>query len=338
MGGKDNKKNSEDESDLMKKRKTLKRTGIVLCWLVILFCLSPPDVVPGAAGTESKQTGRVRDAPVIQSVEATSQAAVCLSWKKVKHAARYTVYRAAEKNGEYEKLKITSQCAVIDRTGKPLHTYYYKVAAVYKDDLGQWEEGKCSRAAKVKVRRVARKTAYVGDSIMSGFRSYGIIKNTKKQRVIAKIGISTSNFYKGNLMGTLLHYNPDRMFIMLGMNALPGKRNVSYMDYILKYYGYIIKACLKKKPDMEIIVVGVTPVSRYANVRLANVKLFNKKLKKLISNYQSVHYLDLFPVLADSDGYLARRYNGGDGVHWKKATYDLVLKEMDAFINKFAIK
>lgn len=320
----------------------LKRTirEVMIGWMFLFALLYPVSVVQASdnkADDKSMQKDYIPEKPIIKTAEATSGAAVSLSWKKVRRASRYTVYRSSKKNGTYKKLRTTSKCTFSDKTGKQLHTYYYKVSASCKNNSDKWSEGRCSRAVAVKVRRIARKIAYAGDSIMSGYSIYGLIPNSKKQKVIAQTGVSTSNFYNGQCMKRLLDYNPDRLYIMLGVNALPGRTNSTYMDYIIKYYGYILGKCLKKNPDMEIIVMGVSPVGRGANVRLGSVKLFNKKLKTLLKNkkFRDVHYMDLFPVLADSSGYLKGQYGAGDNIHWNRGTYSLVLQEMKKAVRKF---
>lgn len=327
----------EDVYILMGKRKAMKSVGMAL-WCITAFLFLPPgNEVLASPDTEKSQSALLPDSPAVRSVEATSQAEICLFWDKVKGAERYTVYRAAEKKGMYKKLASTSKCTFKDKTGKQLHTYYYRISASCKDEEGQWAESKYGRAVRAKVRKIARKTAYVGDSIMGDFYSYRVLTNTKSRKLITKVGVSTSNFYNSALMGKLLDYNPDRMFIMLGMNALYRGTSPGYMDYIVKYYGRILNACMKKNPDMEIIVMSVTPVRKNAVEKLKDVKLFNKKLKKLLKEkrYKDVHYLDLFPLLLGRDGYLKAEYSAGDGVHWRKKTYETVLDVMNDFIKKF---
>lgn len=274
------------------------------------------------------------DNPVITEVKATSDSRIKLTWTKVKGAETYHVYRSTSRNGNYREIASTGKLKYTDQTGKQLKTYYYKICASCGngDDL---TISKYSKGISAKVRKRAKKILYVGDSVMSGFSVYGIIKNTKSHKVISKIGVNTPNFYKSSLMSSVLSYNPDRMYIMLGMNGLPGKSNSSYQKVMVDYYKKILKKCLKKNPDMEIIVVGVSPTGRGSSVSMSNVKAFNKKLKKMTKPYDTVYYMDLTPVLGDGSGYLKKCYNGGDGIHWKKAAYQKVFDAFKKFAREF---
>jgi lysophospholipase L1-like esterase len=269
---------------------------------------------------------------------ATSKGALRFTWGKIQNANKYVIYRATEKTGEYIEIGSTKKNTYTDKSGKALHTYYYKVMAVGTDKNGELVASTLSKAQKAKVRKKAKKTAYVGDSIFTGFPLYGVIRNTSSHKVYAKVGINTKSFLSSDLMRKLLKYNPDRMFIMLGVNSLPGKVNSKYMDYILGYYQKIINQCLKKNPDMEIIVIGVAPVSRSANVRLSKVHQYNKKLKKMFSasKYKdNVHYCSLDSVLGDKSGYLPSKYSAGDGVHWKSSAYRKVRDALNDFAKEF---
>ena len=57
-----------------------------------------------------------------------------LTWDKVDGAAKYYIYRANSKNGEYIKIKTTvSATSFTDTTAKTGRTYYYKVKAIHKN-------------------------------------------------------------------------------------------------------------------------------------------------------------------------------------------------------------
>ena len=297
-------------------------------WITgVLVVLAVFTIRSGIAYAAEYSLGR----PVITEVKATSDSKIRLTWSKINHAERYHIYRSTKRTGNYKEIASTGKLKFTDKTGKQLKTYYYRICASYGDDE-DLTISKFSKVIKVKVRKKAKKILYVGDSVMSGYSSYGIIKNTKSQKVITKIGVSTPNFYKSSLMNSVLSYNPDRMYIMLGMNGLPGKSNSAYQNVMINYYKKILNKCLKKNPDMEIIVVGVSPTGRGSSVHMSNVKAFNKKLKKMTKAYDTVYYMDLMPVLGDRSGYLKKCYNGGDGIHWKKEAY---YKALDAF-KKFA--
>ena len=74
---------------------------------------------------------KLAKAPKIQKATAGSKNAK-LSWKKVKGATGYKVYRSTKKNGKYKKVKtITKKSLVTFKAKKSNKKYYYKVV-VYK--------------------------------------------------------------------------------------------------------------------------------------------------------------------------------------------------------------
>lgn len=299
--------------------------------IVLLFLL----VVSGSFSVQAEAASKTADTlekPVIRKIAATQKETVKLQWGKVKDASGYQIYRASSKKGTYRKIGESKKNQYTDKTGKPGRVYYYKIRAQRGEPSSEeYTESKYSKAVSKRVRKKTARTAYIGDSIMSGYKSYGMIKNTKKHRIYTKIGVNTSNFYKSGLMKSALGYKPDRVCIMLGVNGLGIRWESGYMEHILDYYEKIIQAFTKRNPTVEIIVMSVAPASRGAHIRLANIKRFNKKLKGRISRYENAYYYDLFPVLANSQGYLKPQYNGGDGIHWKKPAYSRVLENLKEF-------
>lgn len=76
---------------------------------------------------------------------------VSLSWKKVKGASGYKVYKASGKNKKYSLAKTTGKTAVSVKNLKNGKTYYFKVKA-YKKVSGGEVTGNFSNAAKAKVK------------------------------------------------------------------------------------------------------------------------------------------------------------------------------------------
>ena len=55
-----------------------------------------------------------------------------LSWKKVKNATGYYIYRSTSRDGEYKKIATTSKTSYTDKKIPEMNTYYYKIAAYRK--------------------------------------------------------------------------------------------------------------------------------------------------------------------------------------------------------------
>jgi lysophospholipase L1-like esterase len=134
-------------------------------------------------------------------------------------------------------------------------------------------------------------------------------------------------------MDQLLNYKPDRMYIMLGMNCLVGSPSGGHMDTQISYYKKIIKACKKANPDMQIIVLPVTPTSPSATVKNSNINKFNSKLKSMAKSLK-VHYYDCTSVLKNSNGTLKKECSAGDGIHLTPAAYRAFKKKLDSYGKK----
>lgn len=212
-------------------------------------------------------------------------------------------------------------------------TYYYKVKAV-SGDPRTYSDSSYSKIVSATVRKKAKKIAYVGDSIMAGFREYNIVKG-KSNKDFSKIGIHTYNYYTSDYMKRLLQYKPDRMIIMLGMNSLGGNPGKTQIDNILNPYKKILNACHKKNPHMEIVVMGVSPTRNNSEVNNPAVRRFNKALKKYANSKKYLHYFDTVSFLADKSGSLKASYSGGDGIHWSKSGYNITYRKLQKYIKEW---
>ena len=284
-------------------------------------------------GADTSQKPSSLTATRIRKCTATSNSCIRLTWDKIPYAGRYEIYRAKSKKGEYKCIASTKKPRYIDKTGKVFTTYYYKVKAV-SGDPGAYSDSHYSKIVSATVRKKAKKIAYVGDSIMTGFKNYGVIKG-KNNREFAKIGIHTYNFYTSNYMKNLLQYNPDRMIIMLGMNSLGGNPGKTQIDSILNPYKKILNACHKKNPNIEIIVMGVSPTRNSSEVNNTAIRRFNKYLKKYAQSKPYIHYFDTVSFLSDKSGSLKASYSGGDGIHWSKAGYEVTYKKLKSFLKEW---
>lgn len=79
---------------------------------------------------------------------------VKLTWKKVKGADGYEIYRATSKKGKYQKIKTLKKGTIVSYTdgkAKKGKTYYYKVRAVkMPENIGERNCFKCSALWKIK--------------------------------------------------------------------------------------------------------------------------------------------------------------------------------------------
>ena len=268
------------------------------------------------------------------SVAATHKGTIELNWEKAANANQYEVYRKEKGKGEYQLLATTKKTKYVDKSGQVHVTYVYQIRPIMtdaqKEIIGIGEK---SQAVKCKVRKKNPKVAYAGDSIMTGFSVYNVLKGKKNARVFAGVGLNTGSFASSKEMKSLLKYNPDRLYIMLGVNSL-WSTDSKRLNSMWSQYEKILKKCHKKNPNMEIIVVGVAPVGKGAKISQKAVTKFNKLLKKKVSKKADMYYCDISESMSNAKGYLLPEYGAGDGIHWKSSTYRHVLKQWDNFAKK----
>lgn len=108
-------------------------------------------------GTSSyNQTGLkaityVPDTVKLKSVTAGKKKAT-VKWKKAAGASGYEIYRAAKKNGKYQKIKTTTKVKYINTKLQKGKTYYYKIRS-YKKIKGKKVYGKYSNIKSVKCKK-----------------------------------------------------------------------------------------------------------------------------------------------------------------------------------------
>lgn len=179
-------------------------------------------------------------------------------------------------------------------------------------------------------KNLAADSLFVGDSICSGFGTYGLVD---WKNVYAAGSVGARNFfdidikYYGEVKPyneALAEKNPTRVFTWMGMNDV----NVTDAATYAKNYKGIIDYTLENS-EAEVIVFAMTPVNSdfTSNEKIAS---FNAALKSMIEeNYtERVRFLDFAYVVTDSLGYLNTGYDAGDGVHLVPDVYYLAMIEI----------
>lgn len=270
----------------------------------------------------------------ITSIAATNKGTVQLKWNKVKNANRYRIYRKKSGQKKYTLIKTTTKTTYTDKNGKANVVYYYYIKPIkLNENKKVAAAGDACKARKCKVRKKNPKVAYAGDSIMTGFTCYNILKDRDNSRVFAAVSMTPKKYLSSQEMKDLLKYNPDRLYIMMGVNGL-WSSDSKWLNSMWEDYEKILKKCREKNKNMEIVVVGVAPVGKNASVSKSAVNKFNKILKENVKKKTGMYYCDIGPDLADSTGYIRSKYSAKDGVHWQVSTYRYVLGKWDKFSEK----
>lgn len=115
---------------------------------------------------------------------------------------------------------------------------------------------------------------------------------------------------------------PDKIFMMIGINDLKIGKSISY---ITANQVAIIKRIKEISPKTKIMMQSTLPVNEsmlaaiYKRLNNADINSMNSSLQKACENL-GVIYVDLHPVLADSNGQLQQELST-DGLHLKPAAY-----------------
>ena len=197
-----------------------------------------------------------------------------------------------------------------------------------KEENNDIEEGKGEGTTSNKSTNVKfdETVAFIGDSRTQGFIMYNGLKDVQDysyvglmvDTAVSKKFVKTSNGEKITLLEDMKGKNIKRVYIMLGVNEL----GWSYPQVFKSKYKELIKEIKKIKPDTQIYVQSIIPVTKS---RDKSDKYFNNtrieqynKLVKEVALEENVEYLNVQSALVNSEGYLPEE-TSPDGIHIGKS-------------------
>ena len=182
---------------------------------------------------------------------------------------------------------------------------------------------------------------FIGDSIFTGLHLYGYLD---VKNVAAAVGYTPykamyntfSQSYSGSAVDYAAERKPKRIFIMLGSNAMGAGNNY---DLIITQYNSLIEMLKLNCPDSRICVISIPPVTSdsssaaSAKINNSDIDSVNVKLKAMAGSAK-VTYFDLNKMLSDDNGYFIKDYAEMDGLHFKGATYKVLLSALQREVIK----
>lgn len=117
------------------------------------------------------------------TAKGSSWTSVKVSWKKVKNAREYQVYRASKKNGTYKKVKTTAKLSWTDKKRKTGQKYYYKVKAVasgYKASTSRVKSAKAVAKVPALKLTAGKNTIRATWTKVNGSTGYKLYRATAK--------------------------------------------------------------------------------------------------------------------------------------------------------------
>lgn len=266
----------------------------------------------------------------LQSIRITrvirySTTSLKLEWEENPSAVCYKVYRSKEKNGDYKRVALTTKTYYRDKKLKKDTTYYYKVQACTTKGSSA-RNSALSQIVSKKTKEYKRTTVFAGDSLMVGVTcALNSIDIGGNKKGVAYKGLGTMTFQTRSVFNgktgveKVLHYKPYRVYLMLGMNEIFYRG----VDDMMDNYAEIIETLKEESPNTDIVLLATSPVSKSEAKRrpgFKKISSWNKKIEKLAEKYD-VHFYDYTADYTDADGYLIKKYNGGDGIHWNMKGY-----------------
>ena len=174
--------------------------------------------------------------------------------------------------------------------------------------------------------------AFVGDSITTGLSGYAFLPETRvlagKGMNIDKINSATIVTATGEktIFDALIELQPKNVYIMLGSNGIAWLSN----QKMIEEYGAFIDEIKSGLPDSSVYILSIPPVSAKKetdpNSAILNTDIdaYNSELLAM-ANSKELYFVDINTALKGNDGKLPAEWSAGDGMHFKKDTYSVML-------------
>lgn len=170
---------------------------------------------------------------------------------------------------------------------------------------------------------------FIGDSLTQGFQVY--TSGISNASYAAYIGAGPRTFIEGtvtNINGDtvkpideILAANPKKVYILLGTNAMETLTDEAFLEYYARFLDFLVP---QLPEDTVYYIESIPPVTQAKatdeNFTLERIQNVNEQLATLAYQY-GMHYLDLYHVLCDENGYLKADYAADDGLHLNNDGY-----------------
>ena len=185
-------------------------------------------------------------------------------------------------------------------------------------DSKSYHKEKCEEFANENLTISAGQIVFLGDSITDLCELENYYTNLNLQLYNRGISGDTTIDLKNRLDVSAIDIKPSVIVLMIGTNDINWGRSVSA---ILQTYEEILKELYSNLPKLKLYIMSVIPQNKdlelytpfYIDNHISKIKELNIKLVELAAKYNAT-YVDLYPLLLDSDGYLNKKYSD-DGLH-----------------------
>lgn len=176
------------------------------------------------------------------------------------------------------------------------------------------------------------KCAFVGDSLTAGLSDYQYVSS---KNVIAEVGlnidkINTQTIRTGagekTALEALVDLSPENIYIMLGSNGIEWLSDKDMIGYYKEFTDSVKEAL----PDSKIYILSIPPVTSEREkasdnpIKNSDIDRYNSALLDM-ANENQMYYVDLNTALKGNDGKFSDGDAADDGMHFNKATYQVMI-------------
>jgi lysophospholipase L1-like esterase len=126
----------------------------------------------------------------------------------------------------------------------------------------------------------------------------------------------------------IFQFSPKQIFIYEGDNDIADKESP---DSIIAETKLLVARIKKKLPQTDIVLISPKPSILRWNLR-EEYRNLNNLLSDFASQSDKVRFIDVWPIMLDSDSEPKKNIFLDDGLHMNKSGYDLWAKEIRKFI------
>jgi lysophospholipase L1-like esterase len=194
---------------------------------------------------------------------------------------------------------------------------------------GRWLELK---AEFNKIKKKKPSSLLFGDSMTENFKIY-----LEESDSLVNMGIS-GDFSEGLIkrIDNVINYQPNSIFIMIGINDLVEKVPVSEIE---NNYVKIVELIEKNCPNTKIVIQSTLPTC-WLKSTLSSSQDVNKRVQKLnnflktYSKNKHITFIDMYSDFVNSNNELQNNLTT-DGVHLNKTGYNIWLSYIKDYLYKF---
>ena len=164
----------------------------------------------------------------------------------------------------------------------------------------------------------------VGDSIIQHFRISEFIPGY--YFINRGIGDDTLTGLLLRLKSSVLDLNPEKVFIHIGLNDLPIKKD----EEILSNYKDMLIEIIANNPSTVIFAISILPTSGYPDKRTTRISYINSEIEKLTKSLE-LNFINAFPLFCDINEELKPEFSN-DGLNLNQAGYNLLAKTIKNYL------